>query len=254
MQTKHFRTAVNLSFQLLVISVLIPFEKFLIFIRFSERFEPQFNFIRSIKEAMLPLAMEHAYEEKDILRTIQQSVRKGGVFVDVGANFGFYGLRLSRQGLSVISFEPDPKVSFVLMVLSIGTRSKIYRTAISDDYSDYSIHSPERRIGYQSSSSPFVYSSEKSSLPLDYFTGEFNEIELLKIDVEGHECEVIRGAGSTLRKARRLLIEYHWGYENPITLVEQIGFRSRFLRKAMDNKRPYGELWLCSKSGSNGEG
>jgi len=50
--------------------------------------------------------------------------------------------------------------------------------------------------------------------------------ELMKMDVEGHELAVLRGAGKTLAKLRDVVFEDFTPYPSPVmTLFEQNGFR-----------------------------
>ena len=59
-------------------------------------------------------------------------------------------------------------------------------------------------------------------------TTSLNEISLLKIDVEGAEVLVLKGAINTLneKKVRNMIIEYHSfeNYDYAIKLLDEIGY------------------------------
>ena len=64
--------------------------------------------------------------------------------------------------------------------------------------------------------------------PLDSLTYNLSEISLLKIDVQGYEREVLKGATRTLSKTRLVLIEANLvsHYENDILFPELNGLMS----------------------------
>ncbi len=62
--------------------------------------------------------------------------------------------------------------------------------------------------------------------PLDSFAGEFGEVAMLKIDVEGSEIDVLSGAKEVLKKTAEVRMETHSKelHEDSIRLLEQEGF------------------------------
>jgi FkbM family methyltransferase len=69
-----------------------------------------------------------------------------------------------------------------------------------------------------------------SSMSLDSFTQKekIKIIDILKIDIEGYEAEALLGAAKTLRKTKRVVLEYHSEElrEKCLELLAQSGFKS----------------------------
>lgn len=140
--------------------------------------------------------------------------------LDVGANCGAFSLKLAaffkRNGINNVvihAFEPNPAVLEVLeknCALNEGLRQKIFIQPFG--------------LGATEGVLPFSYSNENTGggrfiehgssttlqLPmktLDQFVEQTGEarVAFVKIDVEGHEPEVLRGAEKTLAKFRPAL-------------------------------------------------
>jgi len=156
--------------------------------------------------------------------------RKGWVVVDIGATFGIYALRASKmvgkKGL-VIAIEPEPinikilkhhirinKVTNIVpMNLALGDRVDTVKLYIRDHLS-HTIKQPR-------------YESEFIMVPMltfDYVMRllKIDEVDLVKIDVEGSEVDVIRGIKKTFVK--RITMEYH-GKENARQILNLLKLR-----------------------------
>lgn len=138
-----------------------------------------------------------------------------GTAVDIGANYGLYTYELSRHFAHVHAFEPNPKVAETIQLAKLAN-VEVHVHAISS--------TPGRSILYipQGNRAPMPgwASLDKSHLPeiarheeievackpLDAFglTG----VTFIKIDVEGHELEALRGSRETIAANRpSLLVE-----------------------------------------------
>lgn len=143
-------------------------------------------------------------------------LRKGKLFVDVGAHVGRWSIRASKYYDQVISFEPSLKTQDVL-------RKNIWRNKIANitvqsvALSDHSGFGTMHHFGHMSGGN-----SLEDNHPLLRGTGtKANEtiVELLdafnlsptliKIDTEGHELKVLDGAKETLRRTERIIVESH---------------------------------------------
>jgi FkbM family methyltransferase len=173
-----------------------------------------------------------AYGERDQweckeadLQIVKHLVLSGDDVIDVGANFGFYTAFLAKlvgaHGY-VYSFEPIP---LTFEVLSYNTKKlpltnvHLFNYAVShnDDWAIMEI--PKWESGnenYFQARIPLSNESDRSlqqvkvfSRTLDsVFRDHGKRIAFIKIDVEGHELQVIEGAKCTIAKYKpALLIE-----------------------------------------------
>lgn len=154
--------------------------------------------------------------ELDLLKRI---LPVGGTMVDVGANVGNFALEgasaVGPQG-RVIAFEPHPRVfRFLSENLKLNPSLKITatQTAVSD-HKGQSIMEDGRRDDMnaltesRSAANSGVPSVTVPTITLDEALAEEpGKIDLLKIDVEGAEMHVLRGAGKTLERSEALMIE-----------------------------------------------
>jgi len=141
-------------------------------------------------------------------------VRKGAVVVDVGASFGLFSYHLARlvgRTGTVYSFEPHPSNRVVLEKLAKARPAVRFRpVAISDEPGSAEMQVPVfggRHVTAQSSLAHGFGDLEgvavqSVSVPTVRLDDELADrpIDFIKIDVEGHEIAVLKGASGILRK------------------------------------------------------
>jgi FkbM family methyltransferase len=128
--------------------------------------------------------------------------------IDVGANTGIYSYLMRKYSRNVHAFEPHPVLANHLKKLkSIHS----YNCALSDNNGVMSFFIPCHTGGESialASLVPNIYGGEKeitvSVKTLDSF--EFENVALIKIDVEGNEYNTIKGAENTIIKWKPILI------------------------------------------------
>jgi len=156
---------------------------------------------------------------------VAEKLRLGGVFVDVGANFGWFTtLALSKVGKKgrVFSFEPSP-VAFGTLRDSLPSSSFPHATLVNVAVGS----EPGETIVYLPNSgevhSPSVFSTPGDFRPhtvprisLDTYPpfANINRIDIVKMDVEGSEPDVLEGMVGLIRagKVRRILCEFNTGW------------------------------------------
>ncbi len=151
-------------------------------------------------------------------------VPTGGVVWDVGANVGFYSLLAARKAAKVIAFEPLPEnLSYLRRHVELNRlqeRIRVFPVAASDHDGTplFSVVPGNRSEG---SLRP------NGNLPVQTMRLDNVEIvpDLIKIDVEGNEYEVLRGAVETLRAHRPMvLVALHTGDSNCIDFLKQLDY------------------------------
>ena len=150
----------------------------------------------------------HEYE----LFSVQQFLKLKRRFIDIGANRGMYSFFYSNHFQYVECFEPIKEITNKLAYLNkknisihnIGLSNKNESKTLYIPYINNSLATPLASINKPLKSD---YQERKIDLQtLDYFN--FKEVDFIKIDVEGNELNVIKGAIKTIQR---------W---NPILLIE----------------------------------
>lgn len=143
-----------------------------------------------------------------------------GLFVDVGANTGFYSLlhaAVEPEGRS-IAFEPFPPAAAVLrenIALNLlDDRISLRPEAVSESKgaSDLFVPPPLHGLLESRSSLERTFSEAHDAVltvettSLDGIGDALDGLSILKIDVEGHELAVLKGARETIGRYRPLII------------------------------------------------
>jgi FkbM family methyltransferase len=155
-------------------------------------------------------------DEKIELALIRRHVRATDAVCDIGANKGsfvFWLSRWCRKG-QVIAFEPQPTFANLLLRLtrSLGLDNvKVEQKAVFSRAGQADLFVPEGQLPSASLVAKVAGSGrfETISVPMirldDYFD-QAQRIALMKVDVEGAELEVFKGAERILREQSPLLI------------------------------------------------
>lgn len=141
-------------------------------------------------------------------------LRPGDVFVDVGANVGYYTILGALKGSFVVAVEPIPTT---VAVLKINLKlNGITNVMIVDKCAWFESSRIKLKIphgSYYGLASAFYNRDTKyvayevECVKLDEVLKEFKNIKLMKIDVEGAEYEVLKGMEKSLDKVRYIIIE-----------------------------------------------
>jgi FkbM family methyltransferase len=162
---------------------------------------------------------EHRYwegiYESRVQELLTRILRPGTTFFDVGANFGYYSILATRLGAQAVAFEPDPAnlQEFLKHVElnGLANRIRLERMAV---FSRTGEIIRDRAGGETPHGNAHVLTSEVLTsgairvpcTSLDDFVLTNPVPTLVKMDVEGAESEVLRGAERLFESARPLLI------------------------------------------------
>ena len=150
-----------------------------------------------------PFTFTCSYETKSRIQFLEPYT--GDVFLDVGACVGSWSIPASFNFKQVYAFEPNEE-ALVFLRTHIGMNKvkniKIVESLISSEDAP-----PLNYDGWQIYPGP----GATPSVTIDAFR-ESNKLKVdyIKIDVEGHELEVLSGARQTLKQDRpRVMVEIH---------------------------------------------
>jgi FkbM family methyltransferase len=173
----------------------------------------------------------------------KQTLTEGSVFVDVGANAGYFTLIAAQcvgHSGKVLSIEPNPAVAQQLKVnvaRSSVSNVILEEVACSDSPSTMTLYIPdESKLGQASLSKTNAGSMESvevRSAPVDQLILDhaLEKVSFVKIDVEGAELMVLRGMTETLRRFKPIIVlelEPDLLADLGTTKDEVIAFLSRF--------------------------
>jgi FkbM family methyltransferase len=151
--------------------------------------------------------------EPNLSAWISGQLKAGDVFVDVGANIGYFSLLASRlvgQDGKVVAVEASPTIFQQLTanvdLNNLGETLRTVNCVASDKLCTIEIfRGPDKGLGRTSAYSEAGFESEGSvpGMPLSFIlsAGEIERARLIKIDVEGLEAEVVMGLLPVIREA-----------------------------------------------------
>ena len=139
-------------------------------------------------------------------------VNQGDRVIDIGGNRGVYAYRLWGLKATVEVFEPNPVCFRVLETWAAGKPGvHLHSVALSNQSGSANLHIPIDGSGVEHDASASIeqsgFTKARDQLvslqTLDSF--QFDNVALIKIDVEGHEYSVIEGAVGTIAASRPAL-------------------------------------------------
>ena len=146
------------------------------------------------------------------IRFVRRWLKPGMRVVDVGANYGVYTLAaaraVGREG-RVWAFEPTPASAGYLersLGMNEGIPAKLLRLAVSDHAGEVPFllkGSPEENA-VATAGAPGAIGVPAARL--DDLAAEWGEVDFLKLDVEGHELQAIRGGERFLSERSPLVM------------------------------------------------
>lgn len=148
------------------------------------------------------------------LLLIHQLLKEDSVFVDIGTNKGIYLYQAEKkiQSGKIYGFEPNK--SLVNYIQPLFPKIKLFPLAVSSSTGTSVLHIPKKGNGLQDTRASLeamgdeVEKIEIQTITLDDWAKQENvsKIDLVKIDVEGHEFDSIKGCKTILETIKPTFI------------------------------------------------
>jgi FkbM family methyltransferase len=170
-------------------------------------------------------------------KAVQSVLRRlhGRVFVDLGAHYGFYSFILRRNFKHVVAVEPLPS-NYAMLVDGVRNFHASNVTCVPRAVSDVSGYSKLFVDGENWNSALGEWKQPGNHIvveteTLDSLLNAYDEVTLVKVDIEGAELKVLRAAPESLRKVGNWVVEIHRAEFKEATekVLASAGCRCRWL-------------------------
>jgi FkbM family methyltransferase len=185
------------------------------------------------------------------IRLVSRFIERGSATIDIGANTGLYTEELGRRSAAVYAFEPDAKCFEYLR--TVRTSNWHLENLAASDYSGASIlrtpiinSQPAVGYGTLSKKNEFyltehegVHVQDVVAVSLDDYFAQFDagkhRISFIKIDVEGFEFNVVKGAVKLMQKHKPvLLIECEFRHSDEVPAMFEFFGREGYVAARFD--------------------
>ncbi len=205
--------------------------------------------------------------EPDMTVYIREHLAPGDVFIDVGANIGYYGAVATRprrqqgdQVVRVVAVEASPVVFAALQqtiaLNHLNDEVRAINKAAADKRGTIAVYAgPQHNIGLTTTVQQRGMKSEAQieAVPLDDLLEpeEIRNARLIKIDVEGAEPQVLAGMSRIVRECRQeveILIELspQWWADTslrPVDVLQPFLNAGFHVYQMQNNYWPWRYLW-----------
>ena len=198
------------------------------------------------------------FNEDEVMDVLAARLRPEDIVFDIGAYHGVWAMLLARSVREVVAFEPNPGTFAVLeQMIAVNRADNVtaYRVAIGGEASVADFWGTGSGASLREGGNRMAR-NRVSVETLDGFAARRQRLpDVIKIDVEGAEHEVLRGARQCLAHARVLCVEVHFDelpkfdadYRRVESLVSGAGFvevvRSQPTRLGADDPSRCHVIW-----------
>ena len=176
----------------------------------------------------------HRRYEPHVAVHVKNLLKSNMVFVDIGANIGYYTLLAASRGAKVYAFEPNTRNVWLLgqSARDNGFDIKIFPYALADT-ERLVLYNPQRGNGQVTDLPTSLPSEAQQILRSMTLDGVLEGVrpDLIKIDVEGAEGLVLQGAQRTLDSRPVVISEFAPNTLPAISGVSPQEYLDEFVRR-----------------------
>lgn len=191
--------------------------------------------------------------ELEIIKYLSSlDLNRRGSFVDAGAHIGFYSVYMSKIFTEVFSFEPSPFQRGYLQKNKDSNNLAnvtIFSNALGENTASASLYVMGRSGGSNTLCKEVAEVGDPMCMidveiiPLDALRSIVSPVSIIKIDVEGFEIELLKGARETICQDRPLIVCEVWQSEPRLSdfkaFLIDMGYSCEFPFKA------FPEMSIC---------
>ena len=173
------------------------------------------NSVKSIVKKVFPVTLNQRYD-KQTKRIMQIVLEDESTFIDVGSHKGEVlelALKISKKGKH-FAFEPIPNL-FHKLNDKYGSKCEVLNYGLSDQKKQSSFQHVTTNPAYSGikmRTYPKDEQVETIQIQLDTLDNQLKQhdrVDMIKIDVEGAELEVLRGAKKIIEKFHPIIVFEH---------------------------------------------
>jgi len=182
-----------------------------------------------------------------------------GTFLDIGANLGYYSLLFAKQGYRVIAVEPgtnnrrainaslcmNPDIAGLVQVLPLAltdaseignTRCVLRSTNTQINIGNMALTcgraAEVKACGQREQACEEVLVKTLDSLLLDL---KPSSVDAVKMDVEGHECNILRSGETLFSTYAPKLVQVETNVGHTLDCVKEAAAKAKYTLKAVSN-------------------
>jgi len=156
---------------------------------------------------------DNQFFEQDILQELDNYIPENAIILDIGANIGNHTLywAIKKNAKKIFAFEPITETFAILQknieLNKIQNKVALFNIGLSDEKTSAAIQT----FCMANTGATSINKNGTGNIELDYLDNinlGVDTIDLVKIDIEGHEEYALRGMAETLKKFKpKIFIE-----------------------------------------------
>lgn len=159
------------------------------------------KYLNELNSVSKIIAETGRYENEEIEKIIE-NLNEASVFFDIGANVGIYSISVAKKfsDIHIFAFEPVPETVEILkeniVRNNVASKISIFDEAVSNTDGFINLTLDFHSSNYVTNNNSYYNKKSVKTVTIDKFVEEnkIENIDLMKIDVEGHEYNVLEGS------------------------------------------------------------